>query len=778
MNVKFSPNLFLEVVELERFKQSLDEKGFRKNIIENSESYGLIHNIKNDPSFTNGKVTADIDTPGGDKAIQINELFGIDQFGRFLYSETLEQIAIPSDGNWYWVKITHAYNTAEKGLFSIDVNGNLVGDGNAELETIFRGMPNFPTRIKFIGSAENTLEYDVLEVINNQNAVLQHPALTIGGDSEFVPETDLRIQIVGTFTPGVVVPTSDKYIFQYDGITLQLAVETVLNTPPTFTTDTDFHLARVRVDNNTLVIQDKRVQHWETKGSQRQRNLDRTENALIGVESIKYTDQYTTKDENLVHLSWGMRSSNWSVDSSSNILTLNSGVGGKFKETDDFTNGDFDGWRLYTSNGKFARVVSSVKQGMAINLTLDVLDVDNYSNDGGQTWNTEQVLVVPDSEEILVRCTPVGDKSIRASEFSFPINQSIGILNLAILSSVSSQYIVEYRYKSFKDYTDWVLIPDDEDNGYYDESSYDSNGILETELGDRNQVIYTNGIVTLTQSPESYYNFQRSIDKGDLIGVETRTTISSPTKFIVGTQKNYQHFIGTLSLTEDTYLELDKENSIEGNEFRFHFECDNITLDGYKIYIVQSSLSSIVDVVKKIDVGDVFMMKNIEGGIIITCKYNGVEWIASQNYELGPPGEIITLDGVINDLFNGSSLGKVRGLYGYALCDGLQPFVPDLRQRFLVGAGNNPLFSEIDTYAEGDVGGVNKVTLTISQMPEHSHSYAMRDDDNSTDDDSGYPETGNALGTPRDGETNSTGSTESHENRPPYYAVIYAKKLF
>lgn len=50
---------------------------------------------------------------------------------------------------------------------------------------------------------------------------------------------------------------------------------------------------------------------------------------------------------------------------------------------------------------------------------------------------------------------------------------------------------------------------------------------------------------------------------------------------------------------------------------------------------------------------------------------------------------------------------------GWVLCNGANA-TPDLRNRFIVGAGS--------TYNIGVKGGVDKVTLTESQMPSHSHS--------------------------------------------------------
>lgn len=53
---------------------------------------------------------------------------------------------------------------------------------------------------------------------------------------------------------------------------------------------------------------------------------------------------------------------------------------------------------------------------------------------------------------------------------------------------------------------------------------------------------------------------------------------------------------------------------------------------------------------------------------------------------------------------------------GWALCNGSNG-TPDLRDRFIVGAGSS--------YAVGDTGGANSVTLTSAQMPAHNHSVTV-----------------------------------------------------
>jgi hypothetical protein len=101
---------------------------------------------------------------------------------------------------------------------------------------------------------------------------------------------------------------------------------------------------------------------------------------------------------------------------------------------------------------------------------------------------------------------------------------------------------------------------------------------------------------------------------------------------------------------------------------------------------------------------------------------------------------------------------------GWALCDGSNG-TPDLRDRFIVGAGGS--------YNVGSRGGQKEVTLTVNQIPPHSHTYRGNTSTHSTRGPvggSGYPLFGNMT-------TSQTGGGQPHENRPPYYALAYIMKL-
>lgn len=130
---------------------------------------------------------------------------------------------------------------------------------------------------------------------------------------------------------------------------------------------------------------------------------------------------------------------------------------------------------------------------------------------------------------------------------------------------------------------------------------------------------------------------------------------------------------------------------------------------------------------------------------------------------------------------------------GFALCDGKNG-TPDLRDRFLVGAGN--------AYKLGDICGENSVKLAPTQIGNHYHAFGSYDNNN------GWfvrlpsyatfpmpPGSGRAWWNGRndwrgfqgpfatqslDMVTSlaiSTAAQEAHENRPPYYALHYIMKL-
>ncbi len=113
---------------------------------------------------------------------------------------------------------------------------------------------------------------------------------------------------------------------------------------------------------------------------------------------------------------------------------------------------------------------------------------------------------------------------------------------------------------------------------------------------------------------------------------------------------------------------------------------------------------------------------------------------------------------------------------GWALCNGANG-TPDLRGKFVVGYNS----SVTDYNATGKTGGEAAHTLSVSEMPSHTHPYKDRD---GTDDGGsnvyGGDQEADGDGTVRIDYSRTTspqGGDQAHENRPPYFVLAYIMKL-
>ena len=139
----------------------------------------------------------------------------------------------------------------------------------------------------------------------------------------------------------------------------------------------------------------------------------------------------------------------------------------------------------------------------------------------------------------------------------------------------------------------------------------------------------------------------------------------------------------------------------------------------------------------------------------------------------------------------------------WALCDG-NAGTPDLRDRFVVGAGS--------TYTEGDTGGAAEVALGVTNLPAHTHArgtlttasagghthigparrpspsgthghdlfvsgLAAPPTNHSASSDAPSTESGGSHTHTVNGSTASTGNGTAHENRPPYYALAFIMRI-
>ena len=141
-------------------------------------------------------------------------------------------------------------------------------------------------------------------------------------------------------------------------------------------------------------------------------------------------------------------------------------------------------------------------------------------------------------------------------------------------------------------------------------------------------------------------------------------------------------------------------------------------------------------------------------------------------------------DLVVSGSINGTGAVPIGGIImwrgttppsGWQLCDGSNG-TPDLRGRFVVCIGGD------NNYAVGDTGGVDTVALTQEQMPKHNHTvygrssgYAGRHND-SHEVITYYNKEWGSM-SEKINDTTETGSSQAHENRPPYYALAFIMRV-
>lgn len=105
---------------------------------------------------------------------------------------------------------------------------------------------------------------------------------------------------------------------------------------------------------------------------------------------------------------------------------------------------------------------------------------------------------------------------------------------------------------------------------------------------------------------------------------------------------------------------------------------------------------------------------------------------------------------------------------GWALCNGANG-TPNLQDKFIVGAGSG--------YNPNDTGGANSITLTEAQMPTHNHAVYHHAGWQGPGANTAGAGGGDNVTLVIPGTTSSSGSSQAHENRPPYYALAYIMKL-
>lgn len=180
-------------------------------------------------------------------------------------------------------------------------------------------------------------------------------------------------------------------------------------------------------------------------------------------------------------------------------------------------------------------------------------------------------------------------------------------------------------------------------------------------------------------------------------------------------------------------------------------------------------------------------LNKLDGMTASTAELNTLDGInTAGNFGLVPSGAILLWSGSVASIPS-----------GWALCNGLNG-TPNLQSRFVVGAGTS--------YSVGETGGSSTTTLSMSNLPAHTHTFSGTTDTDgahthtiTTKTRFSYDSTGGSNAYGQDspdgtgpnlttnsggshnhtfsGTTAATGSGTSFSNLPPYYALAYIMKL-
>lgn len=724
-NFKISSDLLIEKQELNRLKRFIVDDGHKAELLLHTKSFGIVKGAKLlNGDFIEDKDSFKIENIGANSnAVNVLPGRAINKYGEVITLLDSKTLPIPNNGLWYWVKIAYRTITTERGTVSIDINGNLTGV-DTKFTEILRGQPNFPTKIKFEDSTlGNTYEYEVVEVIDDETAVLS---------GSFVNEPDLKYSVIGTFTPGYIVPNADKEIYEYDDVLVSLVQENPSNpgVPPVNDLDEEFYLARLKTNGLNVLIEDKRVEFWTTKEAYFTTLISRIANPIIGVESVKWDITTTPRDRNEVNVVWGFRTKNWSLDTTQNKITINSGLGGILKENvlTNYVNGSFDGWRLYTKSGIYYRVVSSNKSGSQLNIILDFMDPNNFAL-------SDELWIVPDVEEIEIQANynnAVGVNMVLTEKFLFPIHIGEGKVYLRIVDSkLPYKYNLKFRYKNNFEYSDWLKFPDDP-VGHYSEKSFDDNGIIKVLPADREQKPYvaslTDGFVEIVPHPLNFNILFEQVITGDKFGVDHKNLENSTLLYdlVVGRDRQMQVFhANNLTVNNDMLINLNKTRHdgtpcINGNRFIVQIVGDlKLNLRNVKV-ITDYTNPATYQVVRDITEQDtVFIRQNQfkqKSGLVMIFSYDGTDWILSISNEMNglPKNSIIQYGGPLSN-FDSTGLGITDEVHGFALCNGNYGTV-DMRSR--VGIMFNA--SDSDHSVVNGIGGSKNIYLSKNQLPAYT----------------------------------------------------------
>jgi microcystin-dependent protein len=148
-----------------------------------------------------------------------------------------------------------------------------------------------------------------------------------------------------------------------------------------------------------------------------------------------------------------------------------------------------------------------------------------------------------------------------------------------------------------------------------------------------------------------------------------------------------------------------------------------------------------------------------------------------------PPGGIVMFFGDIDKSFDAEGTGRKNTLYeGWQLCNGGNG-APDLRGRFVLGAGQGP---DLTNRLMGQSGGEETHILANQEIPIHDHQVTIPVYEPQTKSEKIYSFTNTSRKycygikkgeTKEKTTTTPAGGGSAHNNMPPYYTLAFIMRL-
>ncbi len=706
-------------------------------------------------------------------------------------------------------------------LFCLILGVSIEAKGNPKQSSVtIKGLVLDELNIPIIGAnitEKGTLNGTISDVdgnfvlqVNNENAVLS---------GIFQIESNLRYSVIGTFSPGHVPSSNHQEIFRYDGcndFTVSdggLIQETSLNTPPSKNNETEYYIARVKVNGVSVLIEDKRTEIYQSSAEYKFSNVNKSLNPYVGVEAVKWDHPKSPRHKNEIVFGWGLRSSNWTLSSSNREIIISDGKGGRFKESaiaNNFINGSFNGWRLYANNGSYQKIIGSVVDGSSIKVTLDNLNPSDYISE-------QQICIVPDVDEISIKAISHNQESpILDTEEFYPIQGGWGsfFVTLPVQTGLYS-YNLQYRYKKNGEFTQWNVFPNDNNPsdtyaGFYTEASFTEEGQLK-DPGDRIRKKYTShptqGFIECVPASNNYLSTIQSFISGDLFGVEVRNLPSGNLcELQVGIDKQVQIFTGIVgdSLTSNYVIHLKKTGAINGNKFHLIFD-GKIVPDLFFMSINQNYVSAASSGTKLKLFSDTEHDYMLWPGkqVVIECQFDGTDWkvitLETDKWRLGDIKMAMHVE-LNGTNFTSQGYGKSNEYLGWALCYG-ETYASALFGSWIGTNLKNKFVRGTDGTNYATSGGQNTVTQVINHSHpfsgttpsggSHSHRIRLHGGSGGSAADRGgnvnqnYVNSDAAIRTDLSAHThtfsgttsNPTGGVSSIDNRPEFYTVAYLQRV-